>query len=153
MQTNLSAELNLSWLFFVAAPRTSMAGLQYTVTALPNTNVKKEMLDSLLSKPSLTWAVASKDKLSNEIQLSDYSMSLLLGCPNMTHLSSWKSHYLWAKLLVVNESYCYKSIGLLKINKYLIIKWAARIKNWQIYVQKNFESKLKIHPWFSNYIK
>ena len=36
-------------IFFVAAPRTSLAGLLSTVTALPCTDYKIEMLESLLS--------------------------------------------------------------------------------------------------------
>ena len=34
--------------FFVAVPRTSLAGLQSTVTALPCTDYKTDVLDSLL---------------------------------------------------------------------------------------------------------
>ena len=56
--------------FFAAAPRTSLTGLQSTESALPFTHYKAEMRDSLLSLPTHTLAVATKDKLSNETQLS-----------------------------------------------------------------------------------
>ena len=39
--------------FFVAMPRTSLAGLQSTVTALPNAKYKTEVLESFLSIPTL----------------------------------------------------------------------------------------------------
>ena len=61
--------------FFVAAPRTTLAGLQSTVTALPFDDFETEVLDSLLSLPTHThtWAVANKDQLSNVRQLLKYS--------------------------------------------------------------------------------
>ena len=51
---------------FVAAPITSLAGLQYIVIALPYANYNAEVLDSLLSLPTHMWAMANKDKLSTE---------------------------------------------------------------------------------------
>ena len=56
-------------MFLVAAPRTSLTGLQSTVTTLPDTHYKTEVLDSLLSIPTQLRAVANKDKLCNERQL------------------------------------------------------------------------------------
>ena len=49
--------------------------------------------------PTHTWAVANKDKLSTERQLSEYSMCLLLGCPNRT--KEWN-------ILVLFEADCMK---------------------------------------------
>ena len=45
----LGSEMTKSKFFFVAAPRTSLAGLLSMVTALPCTDYKTEALDSLLS--------------------------------------------------------------------------------------------------------
>ena len=50
---------------FVVALRTSPAGKQSTVIALPCTKYKTEVIDSLLSIPTHMWAVANKGKLSN----------------------------------------------------------------------------------------
>ena len=63
--------------------------LQSTVTALPYANYKTEVLDSLLSVPTRMWAVANKDKMSNERRQSEYSMCLQLGCPNSSHQDSF----------------------------------------------------------------
>ena len=49
-------------IFFEAAPRPSQAGLQSTVTTLPYANFKPEVRDSLLYKPTHTWAIANKEK-------------------------------------------------------------------------------------------
>ena len=62
----------------VAAPRTSLKGLQSIVTTLLHVEYKTEVLDPL---PHL-WAVANKDKLSNEKQLSKFSTFLQLEGPN-----------------------------------------------------------------------
>ena len=70
----------------MAAPGTSPAELQSTVTALPYTDFKTEVLDSLLSIPTHMRAVANKVKMSNERQLKEYSMGHQLGCPNRTSL-------------------------------------------------------------------
>ena len=56
-------------LFFVVALRASLAVLQFTLTALPYADHKTEVLDTLLSIPTHTWAIANKGKLSNERQL------------------------------------------------------------------------------------
>ena len=64
---------------FGAALRASLAGLQSTMPALPFADNKTKVLISLLSIPTLPWAVANKDKLSNERQLSEISMCLQLG--------------------------------------------------------------------------
>ena len=40
------------YVFFVAASRTALAGLQSTATDLPNTDYKTEVLNSLLSIPT-----------------------------------------------------------------------------------------------------
>ena len=61
---------SLSLIFSEAAPRTRLAGLQPTVTALPKADYKTEVLDSLLSMPTNMWAVTNKDKLSYERQWS-----------------------------------------------------------------------------------
>ena len=85
--------------FFVAVSRTSLAGLQTTVTTLPCADYTTEVQDSLLSilthiqvvanegklsnEGQLTeynWAVANKDELSNENRLSEYRMCLQLDC-------------------------------------------------------------------------
>ena len=56
-------------LFFVTAPRMSLAVLQSTMTTLSYADYKSEVLDLLLSTPTHTLAVANKDKLSNKRQL------------------------------------------------------------------------------------
>ena len=48
--------------FLVAAPRTGLAELQTTVTALQYHDDKTEVLDSLLCIPTCKWVVANKDK-------------------------------------------------------------------------------------------
>ena len=53
---------------FAAGPRTSVAGLQCTVTALPYANYETEVLDLQLPVLTHIWAVANKNKLSNERQ-------------------------------------------------------------------------------------
>ena len=57
-----------SYHFLVAGPITSLAGQQSTDT------------------------IANKDKLSNQRQLSEYSICLQLGCPNMNVV---KAHLDW----------------------------------------------------------
>ena len=44
-------------LFLVALPRTSLTGLQFTVTALPSTDYKTEVLDSLLPVKIFSLAI------------------------------------------------------------------------------------------------
>ena len=46
-RVSLSPFMYLTY-FFVAAPRTSLAGQQFTVTALPCTDYTTDVLDSLL---------------------------------------------------------------------------------------------------------
>ena len=72
---------------FVARPRTSLACLQSTVTALPNAECKTEVLHSLLSIPTHKWAVAKNDESSNEAPLLEYSTSHQLRCYNETIMS------------------------------------------------------------------
>ena len=47
---------------FVAVPRTSLEELQSTVTTLPCTHYRTEVLDSLLSIPTHMWGIANKDR-------------------------------------------------------------------------------------------
>ena len=95
MRSEFSFPSSIHWVFyFVAAPCTSLAGLQSTETALPYADYKTEVLDSLLSIPTQMWAVEINDKLPYERQLSDYSMCLQLGYPNRNELSvPWSCHW------------------------------------------------------------
>ena len=70
--------------FFLVVPRTSLTGLQSTVTALSDANYMTDVLDSAVSIPTHLWAVANKDKLSNKILLSEYNMCLQLRRPKKT---------------------------------------------------------------------
>ena len=76
--------------FFVAAPRTSLAGLQSTVNVFPCTAFKTEVLNSFLSLPSQMWAVANKGKLFKTRQLKECIMCRQLGCPNRTNTDKIK---------------------------------------------------------------
>ena len=58
-------------------PGKSLAGLLFSVTALPVVDHKIEALDSLLSIPKDTWAVENKDKFSDERHLSEYNRLLV----------------------------------------------------------------------------
>ena len=58
--------------FFVAAPRTSLAGLQSTITALPCANYKTEMLDSLLPIPTHTyglWQIITNERSKTNVRI------------------------------------------------------------------------------------
>ena len=72
---------------YVAVPRTNLAGLESTATALLYADYITKVLDSLLSIPTHMWASANKDKLPNERQLTEYTTILQLGCPNRTSRS------------------------------------------------------------------
>ena len=81
----------LPMFLFVMALRTSQAGLHSTVTALPCADCKTEAIGSLLPIPTHMWAVANQVKLSNEGQLSEYSLCrqffqcFVLGLEEETH--------------------------------------------------------------------
>ena len=55
------------------------------VTALPYTDYKRAVIDSLESIHTHAWVVASKDKLSNDIRLSEYNKCLQLEFQNWTN--------------------------------------------------------------------
>ena len=75
--------IELSEALLVAAPKICLEGQQAIVTALTCANYETELLNSLLSIPTHTH-VGSCKKIQNEIQLSEYSKCLQLGCPNRT---------------------------------------------------------------------
>ena len=62
----------MNWNYFVALPKFFFVmgtGLQSTATALPYADYHTEVLNSLQSIPTHTWAEANKDKLPNDLQL------------------------------------------------------------------------------------
>ena len=65
------------------ASRASLARLQSTVTALPYTNYKTEVLDALLSVSTQTWAVANKGKMFNETICWSTAIKSEIKCPDL----------------------------------------------------------------------
>ena len=79
----------------MAEPRTRLAGLQSIVTTLPFADYKASA--GFTPVYTHTWAVASKDKLSSESHLSEYSMCLKLGCPKW---GFWACYPYWIHFLL-----------------------------------------------------